>query len=291
MTFLRSGLARIIGVLALAAGLAACSAIKLGYNTLPDLAYWWLDGYVDFSEAQTPQVRDELARLHAWHRSQELPRLVEILERMEQVAPGPVSAPQACAMVGEIQGRLNGVAQQAVPALVALGTTLDAEQLKHLERKYRNNNADWTREWIRPAPAERSEKRVKQALERAEMIYGSLDETQRAVLRRWAEQSVFDPQRVLADRQRRQQELLQVLRRLSEAQPGAAEAARLVREYLARAQRSPDPEYRRHQEQLLDEACRGFAAVHESTSAAQREQAVRRLRAYQRDLRELSAQR
>jgi hypothetical protein len=33
-----------------------------------------------------------------------------------------------------------------------------------------------------------------------------------------------------------------------------------------------------------------FSAVHASTTVAQRQQAVRRLRAYQRDLRELSAQ-
>ena len=291
MTILRTRLARIIGVLALAAALAACSAIKLGYNALPDLAYWWLDGYIDFSETQTPQVREELNRLHAWHRGNELPRLVEVLERMEQLAPGPVNASQACTFVAEIQGRLNGVAQQAVPALVAMATTVDADQLKHLERKYRGNNADWQKEWVKPPPAERSEKRFKQALERGEMIYGRLDEPQLVVLREWAERSVFDPQRVLADRQRRQQELLQLLRRLSEGAPAPAEAARLVREYLERAQRSPDPDYRRHQEQLLDEACRTFAAVHESTNAAQREQAVRRLRAYQRDLRELSAQR
>jgi hypothetical protein len=41
---------------------------------------------------------------------------------------------------------------------------------------------------------------------------------------------------------------------------------------------------------LIDEACVNAAALHNSTTAAQREAGVRRLRAYQRDLRELSAQ-
>ena len=45
-------LAGIIVALALALGLAACSAVRLGYANLPDLAYWWLDGYVDFSDEQ-----------------------------------------------------------------------------------------------------------------------------------------------------------------------------------------------------------------------------------------------
>jgi hypothetical protein len=291
MATLLTSPARIIGVLALAAGLVACSAIKLGYNALPEFAYWWLDGYIDFSDAQTPQVRDELARLHAWHRSNELPQAAEMLGRMEQLAAGPISAGQACAFVTEVQARLNLLARQAEPALAATALALDAEQLKHLERKYGNNNADWRKNWIDVPPGERAEKRFKQAVERFEMIYGTLDDPQRAVLRQWTGQSIFDPQRILADRQRRQQDLLRILRGLAGTQATPAEAGRQLRDYLERAQRSPDPEYRRYQQQLLDETCRGFAAVHESTTAQQREQAVRRLRAYQRDLRELSAQR
>ncbi|TWO70484.1 hypothetical protein FN976_16030 [Caenimonas sedimenti] len=287
----RSRFAGIIGALAIALALAGCSAIKLGYNTLPDLAYWWLDGYVDFTDAQTPQVRTELARLHAWHRQEELPRLAEILGRMEQLAGGSIKAPQACAFVTEIQGRLNLVAERAEPAVSALAAGLDARQLRHLERKYRNNNETFRKDWVELPPAELRDKRFQQAVERAEMIYGNLEEPQRAVLRQGIDQSIFDAARMLGERQRRQQDLLQTLRRIQEA-PGAPEdGAAAIRAYLQRAQRSPDPAFRRLQEDLVQETCRTFAAVHESTTPAQRDQAVRRLRAYQRDLRELAARR
>ena len=138
---------------------------------------------------------------------------------------------------------------------------------------------------------EQAEKRFKQQLERSEMIYGRLDDPQRAVLRQGLEKSIFDPQRILADRQRRQQDLVQTLKRASEPGIAPAEVRTLVRGYLDRAQHSPDPSYRAWQEALLQETCRIFSLVHESTTTAQREKAVQRLRAYQRDLRELSAQR
>jgi hypothetical protein len=163
-------LARIIVALAIAVGLAACSAIKLGYNTLPDVAYWWLDGYLDFSEEQAPQARAELARLHASHRQQELPRLIEILARMERLAPGAVSPQQACSFVTEVQGRLQLVANQAEPAAAALAASLAPEQLRHLERKYRSNNDKFRKDWIHAALAQQREKRYEQALERVEMI-------------------------------------------------------------------------------------------------------------------------
>jgi hypothetical protein len=284
-----SRFAAIIGVLTMALALAGCSAIKLGYNTLPDIAYWWLDGYVDFTDAQTPQVRAELAGLHAWHRQEELPRLAEVLGRMEQLAGGPLTAQQACAFTAEVRARLNVVAERAEPAVVALAASVDAAQLRHLERKYRSNNDTWRKEWLELAPAELKEKRFQQALERAEMIYGNLEEPQRVVLRQGIEASIFDPARLLAERQRRQQDLLQTLKRIKETAAPPAEVRAAMRGYLERAQRPPDAAQRRWQEDLLQESCRTVAAVHGSTSAAQREQAVRRLRAYQRDLRELAA--
>ncbi len=287
---MNSKIQRIILVLLLAVGLAACSAIKLGYNRLPELAYWWLDGYVDFNDDQTPQVRAELERLHAWHRAEELPHLGDMLSRMERLAPGSISAQQACSFVTEIQGRLNLVAARAEPAVVAMAASLDANQLRHLERKQRKNVEKWREEWIDVSVAKRHERRYEQMLERSEMIYGRLDEPQRAVLRKGLEGSIFDPQRILADRVRRQQELVHTLRRASEPGLPPAEVRSLVRAYLERAQRSPDLAYRSFQDALLQESCRIFSMVHESTTPQQREHAVRRLRAYQRDLRDLSAQ-
>ena len=281
----------IILALALCLALSACSAIKLGYNSLPTLAYWWLDGYADFSDEQAPRVRDGLARLLAWHRQEELPRVVELLERMEQMAPGEITAQQACGVVAATRDRLHAVADQALPGLTALAASLTGPELRHLGRKFHRNNERFEDEWVKLPPSERHDKRFQQMQERVEMIYGRLDEPQRVVLRRRIEQSAFDPARALGERQRRQHDLLQVLRRLTSAggvpQP---EGQALVRTWLAHAESSPDPAYRAHQDALLQEGCTTFALVHQSTTAAQREQAVRRLRAYQRDLRDLMAQ-
>jgi len=285
-----SRLGRIIGLLALASALAACSAIKLGYNNLDEFAYWWLDNYVDFSDDQASRVREDLVRLHRWHRAHELPRLIAVLHGMEQVAPGDISAAQACTFFTRLQERLDVLADQAEPAVVTLATGLAPEQLAHLERKYRKNNAEFRKEWIRPTPAELAEKRFEQFLERSEMVYGKLDEPQRAVLRRQVQQSVFDPKRILAERQRRQQDALQTLRKVAGQPIPLEEARNLLRGYLDRVREPPDAAERAHRQALINEGCSTFAALHNSTSAAQRDAAARRLRAYQRDLRELGTQ-
>ena len=282
-------LARIILLLTLLAGLAGCSAIKLGYNSLDSVAYWWLDSYVDFNSQQAPRVREDIARLHQWHRAEELPRLAEMLGRMEQLVPGDITPAQACAFVDEFRQRMRALSDRAEPAVVTLATGLQPDQVQHLEHKYEKNNEKFRDDWVKLTPAGQREKRYEQFLERSEMIYGRLEEPQREALRRDIERSIIDPRRILADRQRRQQDALQTLRQLLESKPGFDTARKQLRAYLARFENPPDAAYREYQEALIQEGCRSFAIMHNSTSPAQREAAVRRLRAYQRDLRELAA--
>ncbi|MGZ5845993.1 MAG: DUF6279 family lipoprotein, partial [Ramlibacter sp.] len=172
-------LARIIVLLTLVAGLAACSAVKLGYNSLDSVAYWWLDSYVDFNDQQAPRVREDIARLHQWHRTEELPRLAEMLHRMEQLVPGDITPAQACTFVDEFRQRMRSLADRAEPAVVTLATGMQPDQVRHLEHKYEKNNEKFRDDWLRLTQAEQREKRYEQFLERSEMIYGRLDEPQR----------------------------------------------------------------------------------------------------------------
>lgn len=279
-------------ILALAAGLAVagCSALKLGYNALPGVAYWWLDGYVDFTETQAPQVRQQLAALHDWHRREELPRVAALLGRMQQLAGGEVTPQQACAIVAQVQERLLAVGEHAADRAAQVAGSLGPNQLQHLQRKYRRNNQEFFDKWLAPPPAERHQRRFDKMLERLEDFYGRLDAGQRALLRDAIAGSGYDASRVLAERQRRQQDLLQVLGRIQQADAAPAQAAELLQGYVQRVHHPTDAGWRAWQQAWLDQGCRSFAALHQSTTAAQRARALRRLQTYQQDLRELMAQ-
>ena len=283
-------LARIIGLLFIAVALAACSAIQLGYNTLPQVSAWWLDGYVDFSDDQAQRVREDIARLHQWHRREELPKLSTLLLQAERMATGNVTADGACAVVPAVRLRLLAVAERAEPAAVTLALNLSPEQLTHIERKYEKNVRDYRKEWLDLSPEELQDKRFKQYLDRMEMIYGPLNDAQRTTMRTQTRKSVFDVELNLQERQRRQQDILQALRKLAGQPVSLSDARAAIHRLIERGLQSPDPRYHAYQEALIQEGCRNIAAVHNSTTPQQRQSAVRRLRAYQRDLGELSAQ-
>jgi hypothetical protein len=280
---------RLLAALTLGAALIGCSAIKLAYNNLPEVAYWWLDGYVDFSDAQTPKARDDLAALLAWHREAELPKLVAVLQKAEALAPSDVMPAQACALVADIRIRLLAVAGRAEAPAAALAVTMSPAQLQTLARKYAKNNAAYAKDWLDLTPAQQQDKRYDKLLEQNEDFYGRLDSGQRELLRRFTAQSRFDAQRVDTERRKRQQETLALLRKLQVERPSATDAQAAIRAYIQRIAEPPPGAGRDYQQAMLEEGCRNAATLHNATRQDQRQKAVLRLRAYETDLRDLAA--
>ncbi|MBL8338915.1 MAG: hypothetical protein JNM97_19275 [Rhodoferax sp.] len=283
---------RIIGLLAVllaAVLLQGCSAVKLAYNNAPELAYWWIDGYADLDDAQSLKVREELARLQQWHRANELPRIAELLQRTRQVALADATPEQVCTLFAEVRKRFDAVVAQAEAPTVAVAMTMRPAQLAHLEARFAKGNTEWRQEWMAGTAAERAARRLKSAVERSEQFYGTLEERQLAVLRNAIAQSSFDPALSYAERQRRQRDVLQALREgTTTPPPGVAQATQLFRATVDRSITSPDAAYRAYAERAIAESCRTFAQLHNSTTPEQRERAVRRLAAYERDARELA---
>jgi hypothetical protein len=271
--------------------LPACSAIKIAYNQAPDLTYWWLDSYVDFNSQQTPKARDEIASLFAWHRSIELPKAAALLQKAQALAPGSITPEQACGLYSQARGLVDAVTDKALPTVAELALSFTSEQLEHLERKYQQNNQESLRESQKGTPQDRAARRLRQAIERSEMLYGKLDEPQVAVIQSVIQRSSFDPAANRKERLRRQRDALQTLGKLAADKPSAPVAHSLLRDYTQRLASSPDPQYRAYADTMVKESCAAFAQVHASTTPEQRARAVTTLKSYEIDLRTLVAQR
>jgi hypothetical protein len=285
------GLARIIGLLMVVGLLQACSAIKIAYNQASELAYWQLDGYFDFTDEQTPQVREELARIHQWHRQTQLPVYVQTLEQWQAWMPGDLNEDRVCQMTELVRERLLAISERSQTAAVVVVPTLAPAQLDHLKRKFSKLNSEYRNDFIDGRPQALFEKRFRKAVSRAEMLYGTLEEKQLAVLRARMTQSVFNPGVSLAEHQRRQRDALHTLAQVMAGPSSPEQIGKAVRAYSDRAVNSPDAAYRAYQERLTRDSCKTFAELHNSTNAVQRAKAAQTLAGYAQDFRILSGQR
>jgi hypothetical protein len=278
---------RIIFVLTLAT-LSACSAVKIGYSQAPSLAYWYLDGYADFTDAQSLQVKADLTRLQAWHRQTQLPAYAELLQKLQPLAMENITPAQACSVWLDVRRKLLSVSSQAEPAVAALALSLHPEQLQHMRRKFSRGNADYRKDYIDATPDAVRNRRYEQAVSRADMLYGSLDDQQLKRIGQLVDQSGFNGALVYGERLRRQQDALQTLRALKPTNLAAARTD--VRALLDRMLDSPDTAYRQYVEKITQENCRAVAELHNSTTAAQRRKALAVLKGYEQDFRALASQ-
>ena len=271
--------------------LTGCSAVRLGYNNLPDIASWWLDSYIDFSDTQGPQAKAALQKLQTWHRKEELPAIAELLVQAQTLAPQNITPEQACKIWEGAQVRIESVIQESSRLAAPVVSQLSAKQLKHLEKEWASRNEDWKKQWVQGTPDSRIKKRVDLAAERFNSFYGDLNLEQRQVLKQQFLQSTWTPEASYQRRLKRQQEQLIALQAMSSEITKPAmplpQVEKALQSLILQSVRPKDAGELSKQLQLEQQACQNLAQLHNTMSPAQRLKAQRKLKDYETDVREL----
>jgi len=277
----------IIGVALLA--LTACSAVRLGYNNAPQLAWWSADGYLDFNQAQTPAVKQALDTFFEWHRSTQLVDYAALLVAFQASVLEPTTPAATCRWYAQVRERVEPSIDRLTSQAAELIPTLGEAQFKHLEGRQAKGLEELRRDFLQDSSEERLARSVKRTTERFEQLYGKLDDAQRRVISAGVAASPFDAQVWLAERQRRQRDVLSSLRRLVAEKADREQRTAALRAMAERTERSVDPSYRAYQQRLAEFNCSLAAQVHNATTPAQRARAKQRLRGWEEDLRSLIA--
>ena len=272
--------------------LGGCSALRIGYSTAPDLVYWWIDGYVDFNGAQTPRAREAIRQWFAWHRRSQLPDYGALLARAQAEVLADTTPAKVCEWQGAVVKRAHVAFDRIAPAAADLVLTFTPEQIKHLEQRYNKANAEFRESYLQADPRKRAQASLDRTVERAEKLYGRLDDSQRARLSEGLVRSPFDPEVWLAERRQRQLDVLQILGKLGAAEGQGAsreQALAALRGYVERLERSPREPYRRYAERLAEFNCGLGANLHNLTTPVQRRTAAQKLAGWEGDLRAIAA--
>lgn len=216
------------GRLALVSGLlvgvlAGCSMLRLAYGQADTLLFHAMDRYLDLDRTQAEAWRAATARWLAWHRREQLPQVLRGLDAMAQDWAGPQLGPErACQHLQRVQGWADEAVRAALPDLALLLPRLGPDQVAQLAERQREDRQRWLEERVEP-PAEARQQRALERLQgRYERLLGPLTPAQRVDLLALVRQ-LDDPQRALAEQQRRQGELMAVV--MAFARPGAPRAA------------------------------------------------------------------
>jgi hypothetical protein len=267
--------------------LQGCSAIKLGYQQLPTLSFWWLDSALSFNDIQTDRAKEALANVYRWHRGQELATYSDLLLHVSELSQNNLQASQVCSVWGEVQNLMDRSVRVAVVQATPVVQLLGPRQLSHLARHLDKKNEDWDKQWLQGNANERLERRVDKTLERYRSFYGDLNPAQIALVKTQISQSAWTPEWGRQERLRREQDLLSVLRQSSQGRANASQTETNLLAFWQRAWTPAQESDRAMAAQMAKQACDNLAQLHNTTTAEQRQRAARRMRAYELDLRDL----
>ena len=284
----RIGKAAIIGVLMLLTG---CGAVRLAYNTAPQIAWWWLDGYMDFSSTHSPRVKEGLEQWFNWHRQTQLTEYANWLALQGKRVAEPTTAAELCAVFDQGREKFQPAIDRALLISSELLPTLGLAQIAHLEQQYTKKNAEFRDQNITASADARRKLRKKRAIESAERLYGKMQPAQLRVIDANLAASPYDPAEAMAARETRQRDILQTLRRWVAEKPDRGALLVSMRGLMERMEQPTDPTLRAARQRAIEFNCRASADLHNSTTPAQRLAARKKLRDWQDDLRSLASER
>lgn len=271
-------------------GLATgCSAVRLGYGQGPALAYWWLDGYLDFDGPQAARAKDALGQWFQWHQGSELPLYAAHLSRLQAEASRPVTGPQVCRWFETLRDALDPSLAQILPPAAELALSLSPAQLDRLERQQQAKTAEHRERLLQPDAAARRRAAVERAVENYERFYGTLDPAQRRAIEDGVRRSPFDPNSWLATREARNRELLDTLRGIVRERPPQAQVRERLRGLFERVNGRVPIARAEDSARLTAHNCELTAQVHNTAGAAQQRHLQDKLKAWENDFRLLAA--
>jgi hypothetical protein len=267
--------------------LAGCGgAVRVAYNN-GDLALRFVaDDYLDLSGEQPEVLKAQLARLHAWHRRQELPQYAALFTGAAgRVEKGLTREDVEWAFVA-VRARYRTLVEQAADEAAPLVATLRPENFMALEKKLAASNEKFAKEFLAGDAAKQARARAKRLAGMFEDWLGDLTPEQEALIVRFVlEQPQLNRIR-LEDRKRRQAEFVALLR----AHQHSPDLAARLRDFFVNWERDRGAEHRRLAREWEDRLVALIVAIDGSLAPRQRRYFVEKLDSYAEDARILAQQ-
>ena len=174
--------------------ISGCSS-KFAYNNLDWLVYWYLDDYIELTDAQEARFDNKLATWLAWHKQQELGQYVDHLSAVKQQALTEAMSPQEIASQFEsARSHWDRLRQKLSPELANMATELSDEQIVYLFAALEKDNQKEEEEREDLDPEERIDDRTERIIDQIEEMIGKTTSDQRQIIATYSPQyqSTFD---------------------------------------------------------------------------------------------------
>jgi hypothetical protein len=162
--------------------LGGCSSTTFIYNRLDFILPWYLDDYVNLNRQQDDFLDEQLATFLSWHRNEELPRYLEILDSIDAALDRNLTADDIGAISLEFERAWFRLEARALDWLLALGSELSDEQVGEFLGELWKKQEKYEKKYLGRSDDEYREDSYDSMLDNMQDYLGRLNDGQREVL-------------------------------------------------------------------------------------------------------------
>jgi hypothetical protein len=197
------GASRRLFVVALCVLLGGCSSTtRFFYNRLNIVLPWYLERYVDLDRGQAQQFDAQVEALLAWHRREELPQYVLLLDDVLARLDGPLTTADVIEFGDEAELAWYRVRDRALDELLLLGAQLSDEQVGEFLAKLQEKQEKFEDKYLPRDEEEFRDDAADNLRDTLEDYLGRLDPPQREIVLAAARDLQRSDALWLAERQR-----------------------------------------------------------------------------------------
>ena len=284
--------ARTVGLVALlAVTIAGCGGlVKTGYRNGDTVGLFMMNRYLDLSGEQKEFVKPKLRSLIAWHRSTQLPDYTTVATELQRKATQPITVAEVSAIGEQMRKHAHATVDHAMPDMADLALRLTPDNIKALQDKFAEDDEKFRDANVKVSLEKQQKERYEKTLERVEEWYGKFGREQRVAIRQFSDARPIDNGILLAERQRREGDIIAMLNRVQREKPSRDAVVAMMKGVSERFDDSPDPERRAFVESLRKATAEMNAQIHNLATPQQRQKSVARLQEWIDDFRSLSAE-
>ncbi|NVK37708.1 MAG: hypothetical protein HWE18_07275 [Gammaproteobacteria bacterium] len=176
--------------------LCSCSN-RMVYNNLDWIITWYSDDYLDLNDEQSDLYNQELLKLLAWHRQEELPKYKHHLMKVHKHIGSSFDEDDIQFHIEEIREHWQRIRLQISEQITPLASELTTDQVGHLFHELEQRNDKKLAEFNRQTPQDRQEALYERWEDNLTEIFGDLSKQQLALLQAYCTQHQFlTPQRI-----------------------------------------------------------------------------------------------
>lgn len=262
---------------------AGCSIRKVAYGWVTRLAVNRISEIWDLDAAQKRDLQPRISAIHDWHRKNELPRYVQLLDGVMAKVQDGLDQKEVEWMLSESTAAVERLSARFSPEAGQFLTTLRDEQIAHAGPELKKSERERF-EKLEMSEQEYIQFRLKQARKNMKTWLGSYSDAQLAEFEKFVRKNRLEEQRRRKKMQENQEQLLRTLR----AHPGPKVLETMVHRWLTRQTFDESPEYQRAEEQNRADFVDLVVAVDRLMTSEQRAHLLNELKGWRSDFYELA---